>query len=512
MLGNEFKYVESYRMVIFEDVAWNGGRKTQNNKRNRYSSNAFGDLGNSSNNNNMKKHNKRSFYKFCLWCMNPAVAFEEIAKQTHSIILASGTLSPLDSFATELGVEFKIRLEAKHVINTKRQLWVGAIGHGGKSRSSLKANYANTKTEEYKNALGNIFLRSIDKIPGGILVFFPSYSLMSKVIERWEDNGIKERMEMFKTCFQEPRGGGKEQLEKVLLKYRHKASTTGAILFAVFRGKISEGVDFSDHNARAVFIIGIPYPAFKDLKVVLKREYQDKRKQSNESTITGSQWYSQQAFRALNQALGRCIRHRHDYGAIFLLDSRYCNAPNIVNQLSKWVRPSVETYQSVTRATHNVNKFFTSLKQSPPGGQESILKQQKVKNTSRKTTIMMETNANNNNNNISTENVTKLSASIDVNRGSAGTGVWISRVEAARNIDLHTRGSNGKKKRKGTLRTHNRRRNKRKDKQKSHNVEFEIVDYLSNEDTTMPLMEFMDEEEDQRVANMLRNRKKTPNI
>ena len=106
--------------------------------------------------------------------MNPAVAFEEIAKQTHSIILASGTLSPLDSFATELGVEFKIRLEAKHVINTKKQLWVGALGHGGKRGTSLKANYANTKTDQYKDALGDVFLRSIGKIPGGVLVFFPS--------------------------------------------------------------------------------------------------------------------------------------------------------------------------------------------------------------------------------------------------------------------------------------------------------------------------------------------------
>ena len=65
------------------------------------------------------------------------------------------------------------------------------------------------------------------------------------------------------------KGWWKEQLEKILTEYRQKAATTGAILFAVFRGKISEGVDFSDHNAR-VFIVGIPYPAWKDLKVVQK--------------------------------------------------------------------------------------------------------------------------------------------------------------------------------------------------------------------------------------------------
>lgn len=36
---------------------------------------------------------------------------------------------------------------------------------------------------------------------------------------------------------------------------------------AVCRGKVSEGLDFSDENARAVITIGIPFPNVKDLQV-----------------------------------------------------------------------------------------------------------------------------------------------------------------------------------------------------------------------------------------------------
>ena len=36
---------------------------------------------------------------------------------------------------------------------------------------------------------------------------------------------------------------------------------------AVCRGKVSEGLDFSDDNARAVITIGIPFPNVKDLQV-----------------------------------------------------------------------------------------------------------------------------------------------------------------------------------------------------------------------------------------------------
>ena len=38
--------------------------------------------------------------------------------------------------------------------------------------------------------------------------------------------------------------------------------------------------------------------------------------------LTGEAWYSQTAMRAVNQALGRVIRHRNDHGAVVLLDER----------------------------------------------------------------------------------------------------------------------------------------------------------------------------------------------
>lgn len=41
----------------------------------------------------------------------------------------------------------------------------------------------------------------------------------------------------------------------------------GALLIAVCRGKVSEGLDFCDENARAVVTIGIPFPNVKDLQV-----------------------------------------------------------------------------------------------------------------------------------------------------------------------------------------------------------------------------------------------------
>lgn len=52
---------------------------------------------------------------------------------------ATGTLSPLDSFAGELGIDFPHRLEAPHVINVRKQCLVTSIGYF--SGVSLDARY-----------------------------------------------------------------------------------------------------------------------------------------------------------------------------------------------------------------------------------------------------------------------------------------------------------------------------------------------------------------------------------
>ena len=51
----------------------------------------------------------------------------------------------------------------------------------------------------------------------------------------------------------------------------------GAIYMGVCRGKLSEGVDFADGRGRVVMITGIPYAPYMDPKVVLKKEYIQRR-------------------------------------------------------------------------------------------------------------------------------------------------------------------------------------------------------------------------------------------
>lgn len=64
------------------------------------------------------------------------------------------------------------------------------------------------------------------------------------------------------------------------------ATCKGAIFLAVCRGKVSEGLDFADMNGRAVIITGLPFPPFKDPRVILKKKYlQENRTKQNEVSV-----------------------------------------------------------------------------------------------------------------------------------------------------------------------------------------------------------------------------------
>ncbi|VAH77255.1 unnamed protein product [Triticum turgidum subsp. durum] len=212
------------------------------------------------------------------WCFNPGLAMEEFLKLgVRSIILTSGTLSPLDSLAMELNLEFPVRLENPHVIS-QDQIWVGVVPVGP-SGHPLNSSYRTRETVKYKQELGTVIVNFARIVPDGLLVFFPSYSMMDKCIDYWknrnhehsvDDSTIWQRMCKHKQPVIEPRQSSNfpNAIEDYEAKLRDP-STFGAIFFAVCRGKVSEGLDFADRAGRAVIVTGMPFSTPTDPKVFL---------------------------------------------------------------------------------------------------------------------------------------------------------------------------------------------------------------------------------------------------
>jgi Rad3-related DNA helicase len=113
--------------------------------------------------------------------------------------------------------------------------------------------------------------------------------------------------------------------------------------------------------ARAIVLVGIPFPNISDPKLQAKRTYLDNyvknSKDRKASQYTGSKWYQAKATRSVNQAIGRVIRHMHDYGAIFLIDRRY-KWPANFDKLSDWVKPGIKQLEDFYNIADDLDTFY----------------------------------------------------------------------------------------------------------------------------------------------------------
>lgn len=290
------------------------------------------------------------------WLMTPGVLFEIFAGSAHAVLLASGTLTPLSSLQAELADSPTLSsraltegpLEALHVVSSKQML-AAVLPCSGNLR--LVGTYDQWHTQEFLEELGNCVLQLILSIPGGVLCFLPSYQTLELATAAWKRRGgaagggsLWRRMEEVKGALvSEPRGAGKEMSDACSTFINSVRSGRGALALAVYRGKMSEGLDFTDDLCRAVICIGIPYPQVNDPVVLAKRQWNDSRTRKA-GTLNGDQWYEQQAYRAINQALGRCLRHHKDFGAVLLLDARWASRGERARGLRKHLAPWLQRH------------------------------------------------------------------------------------------------------------------------------------------------------------------------
>ena len=89
----------------------------------------------------------------------------------------------------------------------------------------------------------------------------------------------------------------------------------GAMLLSVVGGKMSEGINFCDGLGRCVVMVGLPYPG-PSASLGERMSHLDRSQQKG----AGKEYYTNLCFKAVNQSIGRAIRHKADYATIVLFD------------------------------------------------------------------------------------------------------------------------------------------------------------------------------------------------
>ncbi|GMF27299.1 unnamed protein product [Phytophthora fragariaefolia] len=155
---------------------------------------------------------------------------------------------------------------------------------------------------EALDELGRILLNLSRVVPGGVVVFFPSYRFEDNAVRRWQTTTQYEQIQAKKAIFREPKKS--DELAEVLTQYsaacsRGNSSGSGAMLLSVVGGKMSEGINFSDELARCVVMVGMPYPNARDSELVEKMAFLDKKHPGS-----GRQFYESLCMKAVNQSIG----------------------------------------------------------------------------------------------------------------------------------------------------------------------------------------------------------------
>jgi len=321
---------------------------------------------------NRESSSSKLIRKISLFCLNPGLGFKHILDSgVISTILTSGTLAPLNSMEAELKCEFKIKLENKHVIDPK-QVNFSILTNSFDNSKTVFDFRSNNRGTDMNEKLGYAICDLIKVTPPGtgVLCFFTSYAFMNTCIENWGKKSIISEMEKWKEIFKDSQNV-KHKNGNVIKSFNDACydgvkniKCKGGLLFSVFRGISSEGIDFSDDKARMVIVVGIPYPNLGDMKVNLKKEFLDefarKPHKMPSLKLKANEWYLQSALKAVNQAIGRVIRHTYDFGSMILIDTRYTDLVN-QNSFSKWLRENHKIFRDKQILERNKD-FFDEMK------------------------------------------------------------------------------------------------------------------------------------------------------
>uniref|UniRef100_A0AAX7V306 Helicase ATP-binding domain-containing protein n=1 Tax=Astatotilapia calliptera TaxID=8154 RepID=A0AAX7V306_ASTCA len=288
-----------------------------------------------------------SSVKFLL--LNPAVHFAQVLEECRAVIIAGGTMQPVSDFKQELlfsagvGEERITEFSCGHVIPPENILPL--VLCSGPSGQELEFTFQNRDTPRMMDETGRILSNICNVVPGGVVCFFPSYDYSKRIISHWEASGTLTRLANKKKIFQEPKKAN--QVEQVLNEFSRciqvKLGLTGALLFSVVGGKMSEGINFSDDLGRCVVMVGMPYPNIKSPELQEKMSYLDKHLPHSQGRSPGQALIENICMKAVNQSIGRAIRHRGDYSSVVLCDRRY-SRPATLSKLPTWIKDRTTTH------------------------------------------------------------------------------------------------------------------------------------------------------------------------
>jgi len=264
-----------------------------------------------------------------LSCLDSSIAIRPVFERFQSVVLTSGTLSPLDMYPKIL--DFHPVVMASFTMTLARQCILPMIVAKGNDQVALTSKFEARDDVAVIRNYGSLLSETVAIVPDGVVCFFTSYLYMENVVAAWYDQGVIELIQKHKLLFIETQDAAETSL--ALLNYIKACETgRGAVLLSVARGKVSEGVDFDHHLGRAVLMFGIPYVYTQSRILKARLEYL-----RDQFQIRENDFLTFDAMRHASQCIGRVLRGKTDYGIMILADKRF-GRQDKRGKLPKWIQ------------------------------------------------------------------------------------------------------------------------------------------------------------------------------
>eukprot|EP00892_Ulva_mutabilis_P012133 jgi/Ulvmu1/9292/UM050_0041.1 len=305
----------------------------------------------------------------------------ETLQQAHSVILTSGTLAPLDVLTQQLyrpsDAPRMHEFTCGHIVAPERVLAVGVgCGPGGRK---LKLTHGMRDSPATMDECGQLISNFCRIVPQGFVVFVPSFAYADALKTRWSQSGLAKQLAAKKRVFWESRDAAAcDGMLKQYQSHIQGSPDAGALLICVVGAKLSEGINFGDGLGRCVMVLGLPYPDLRDPELNERLMHADRlaeggRGQVSVSSSTesklgkgGREMYTNLCMQAVNQCVGRAIRHARDYAAVVLVDVRYTagdsGGQTLRTKLPHWVtRRWTDCPDTFAPALQGLAQFFRGM-------------------------------------------------------------------------------------------------------------------------------------------------------
>ena len=281
----------------------------------------------------------------------------------QSVVITSGTLSPLDLYPRILG--FAPVVARALPMTLPRECMLPCVLARGADQSPISTKFDMRGDANVVANYGRLLVALAGCVPDGLVAFFVSYSYMDAAISAWHDAGILADLAARKLVFIETADVVETTL--ALDNYRRACDCgRGAVFLSVARDKVAEGIDFDRHYGRAVAVLGVPY------QYTLSRPLRARLDHLREAfRVSESDYLAFDAVRQAAQCVGRVIRSKADYGLMVLADARYQRADKR-DKLPSWISSRLRDAHlnlSTDMLVHVAAGFMRAMAQPPGEGE-----------------------------------------------------------------------------------------------------------------------------------------------